>query len=187
MRMQRIAVEYAQFFDGRHRGLVTGGNRGTPFHRHWRIGGKYGAILTDQFRDPIFGWSGADEIKRQTAMPWLQPQHSRFRSDIILLLKNPRQPFDSWILEKCRNIQARPQCLVDFANDEDYQPRVPAQVKEIVAHPDLLEVEHLAPNPRQNLFGRSAGLNQGGICFLYRPFRWRQRFAVELAAGRQRK
>src|SRR5271168_4053239 len=30
MRMQRIAVEYAQFFDGRHRGLVTGGNRGTP-------------------------------------------------------------------------------------------------------------------------------------------------------------
>ena len=120
-------------------------------------------------------------------MPWLQPQHLRFRSDMILLLKNPRQPFDSWILEKCRNIQARIQCLVDFANDEDYQPRVPAQIKEIVAHADLLEVEHLAPNPRQNLFGRSAGLKRGGIGFLYRHVRWRQRFAVELAARRQRK
>ena len=62
MRMQYVAVERAQLFEGRHRRRIPGCDCVTPFRRHRYIDRKDGAILTDQLRDPIFGWPGADEI-----------------------------------------------------------------------------------------------------------------------------
>ena len=47
MRMQHIAVERAQLFDGRQRRPIPGCDRITPFPRQWYIDRKNGAILTD--------------------------------------------------------------------------------------------------------------------------------------------
>ena len=151
MRMQHIGVERAQLFDSRQRRPIHGCNRVTPFHRQWYIDRKDGAILTDQLREPIFVWPGADEIKRQTGMPRLQRDQLQFGSDMMLLLKNLCQPFDSWVLEKCRNMQMRLQCLVDFANHADRQQRVAAQIKEVVPRPHLLQIEPLTPDTSQHL------------------------------------
>src|SRR5271154_1051008 len=151
MRTHYFAVERAQLFHGRPRCPIRVRHRTTPCYRHWHICPKDGAILTHQFGDPNFDWPRADEIEWRIHLPRLQPQHARFWSDMMLLLEGTRQPFDSWVLEKLRNVHIHVERLIEFGNDANCEQRVAAQLEEVVVQPHTLHSKSLAPDARHSL------------------------------------
>ena len=68
-------------------------------------------------------------------------------------------------------------------NDEQ---RMPAQVKEVVVHADLLEIEHLAPDRCDLRLEITFGRDECGLRDLSDFVRHRQGFPVHLAVRRLR-